>query len=50
MRHPASGPFVPFTIKHECSRNRSLYLQLNSPFDCPQKKLMKGRISGKQVY
>ena len=42
-RHPASGPFVPFTMKHECSRDRSLHLQLNSPVDCPQKKLMKGR-------
>ena len=42
-RHPASGPFVPFTMKHECSRDRSLHLQLNSPVDCPKKKLMKGR-------
>jgi hypothetical protein len=42
-KHPTSGPFVPFTMKHAYSMDRSLQLQLNSPFDCPEKKLMKGR-------
>jgi hypothetical protein len=32
-----SGPFVPFTMKHEYSMDR------------PEKKLMKGRHSWKQV-
>jgi hypothetical protein len=42
-KHPTSGPFVPFTMKHEYSMDRSLQLQLNSPSGSPEKKQMKGR-------